>query len=373
MALETGTYISDLVVTNPPGTDPKSQMDDHLRLIKSTIKNTFPNVTGAVSKTQAELNSVTDRGLIAGQTWTGPHQFPATTYGVTAAFGASGTQYATLDYVNAVATNAALPGQTLGLLTSNGTTAGWTKNLTFGLNEAKAADVASSAVPDIWSGNGNTMHITGVTTLTGFAAAPQAGAWRKLVFDGACLLTNSASFIVQGGINYTTSAGDIIWVFADTTTKFYLLIDKASGGSLAKQNLLCTATLTKTSDTVLATIPGFTATLVSGATYKFSVMAFTDSVAAGGIKFGFSGTATATSFIAALQEGDTGASYATPRTASLAGTLGSAGSIGAISPINGIFVCNAGGTFIIQFAQTTSNVTPSSVLANSLFTVERIS
>ena len=56
MPLETGTFISDLVPANPPGTDPKSQGDDHLRLIKSTIKTTFPNVTGAVTKTHLQLN-----------------------------------------------------------------------------------------------------------------------------------------------------------------------------------------------------------------------------------------------------------------------------------------------------------------------------
>jgi hypothetical protein len=56
MALETGTYISDLVPANPPGSDPKSQGDDHLRLIKSTIKTTFPNVNGEVNRTPAQLN-----------------------------------------------------------------------------------------------------------------------------------------------------------------------------------------------------------------------------------------------------------------------------------------------------------------------------
>lgn len=50
-------YISDLVETNPDGaTDPKSQGDDHIRGIKNTLKNTFPNITGAVTATQAELN-----------------------------------------------------------------------------------------------------------------------------------------------------------------------------------------------------------------------------------------------------------------------------------------------------------------------------
>lgn len=44
MGLESGTYVDDLVTTNPVGaSDPKSQGDDHLRLIKSVLKNTFPN------------------------------------------------------------------------------------------------------------------------------------------------------------------------------------------------------------------------------------------------------------------------------------------------------------------------------------------
>lgn len=48
MGLESGTYVNDLVVTNPLATDPKSQGDDHLRLIKTTLKNTFPGFAGAV-------------------------------------------------------------------------------------------------------------------------------------------------------------------------------------------------------------------------------------------------------------------------------------------------------------------------------------
>lgn len=57
MGLETATFIDGLVTTNPIGaTDPKSQGDEHLRLIKTTVKNTFPNITGAVTATQAELN-----------------------------------------------------------------------------------------------------------------------------------------------------------------------------------------------------------------------------------------------------------------------------------------------------------------------------
>ena len=43
MPLEKGTFITDLVATNPEGTDPASQGDDHLRLIKAVLRATFPN------------------------------------------------------------------------------------------------------------------------------------------------------------------------------------------------------------------------------------------------------------------------------------------------------------------------------------------
>ncbi len=48
MGLESGTYIDDLVATNPTGTDVVSKGDDHIRLIKSTIKASFPDVDDAV-------------------------------------------------------------------------------------------------------------------------------------------------------------------------------------------------------------------------------------------------------------------------------------------------------------------------------------
>lgn len=56
MALEVGTHISDLNQTNPVSTDGIGQADDHIRLIKKTILNTFPNITGPVLATQVELN-----------------------------------------------------------------------------------------------------------------------------------------------------------------------------------------------------------------------------------------------------------------------------------------------------------------------------
>lgn len=45
MGLESAMYISDLSASNPTSTDLQSQGDDHIRLIKSAVKNTFPNGT----------------------------------------------------------------------------------------------------------------------------------------------------------------------------------------------------------------------------------------------------------------------------------------------------------------------------------------
>ncbi len=58
MALETGDFIVDLVITNPPGSDQLSTADDHLRLIKKAVKQSFPNVGSEVSASAGELNRV---------------------------------------------------------------------------------------------------------------------------------------------------------------------------------------------------------------------------------------------------------------------------------------------------------------------------
>ncbi|MEE8481712.1 MAG: hypothetical protein V3S12_00030, partial [Acidiferrobacterales bacterium] len=63
MALESATYIPELTNTNPIGaSDPKSEGDDHLRLIKKTLLNTFGAFVGtaggpkSVTLTEDEIN-----------------------------------------------------------------------------------------------------------------------------------------------------------------------------------------------------------------------------------------------------------------------------------------------------------------------------
>lgn len=56
MGLETATYINGLVPSNPTQGDLISAGDDHIRLIKSALRNTFPNIAGAITVSHVELN-----------------------------------------------------------------------------------------------------------------------------------------------------------------------------------------------------------------------------------------------------------------------------------------------------------------------------
>lgn len=47
MTIEVATWITDLQPLNPPSTDPRGQGDDHLRLIKLVLQDTFPTASKA--------------------------------------------------------------------------------------------------------------------------------------------------------------------------------------------------------------------------------------------------------------------------------------------------------------------------------------
>lgn len=61
MPLETASTINQLNPSWPLAGDNESQGADHLRLVKSTLQITFPNVTGAVTPSQGDLNAVTGK------------------------------------------------------------------------------------------------------------------------------------------------------------------------------------------------------------------------------------------------------------------------------------------------------------------------
>lgn len=110
MTVETASFPPQLNTNWPQASDMVSEGDDHIRLTKTVMKTTFPNVAGAVSASHTELNYVTGvtsgiqgqinaKGAIAGQTWTGAHVFSGTVAVPTLAQGTNTTGAASTAFV----------------------------------------------------------------------------------------------------------------------------------------------------------------------------------------------------------------------------------------------------------------------------------
>ena len=59
MALESGSFLNDLVTTNPASGDLVSQGDDHLRLVKTVLQGTFPALAGRAWRHQSKSSGYT--------------------------------------------------------------------------------------------------------------------------------------------------------------------------------------------------------------------------------------------------------------------------------------------------------------------------
>lgn len=95
----------------------------------------------------------------------------------------------------------------------------------------KGADMASAATMDLDNMTGNYAHVTGTTGITAFSNVT-AGRVYTFVFDGAVLLTHHATnFILPGGANITTAAGDTLQIRGETTGQVRaVFFQKADGG-----------------------------------------------------------------------------------------------------------------------------------------------
>lgn len=253
MALETGTYINDLVTTNPVGvTDPKSQGDDHLRLIKSVLKNTFPGMVGVAWRIQSKNAAYT---VVAGDNTTVIRCTVALTLTLTAAATLgnghmfvvqAGSGDVTLDpnaseQINGAATVTVVSGnwavvwcsgtdfRAIQLIPADGATVPgamtWNGVQTFAatvsmnaaaINEADRVDVASATTVDLDAAVSNYVRVTGTTTIA--AVTLSNGNRRQVVFGGALTLTNGSNLILPGGADIVTEAGDTCVVVGEAAS-----------------------------------------------------------------------------------------------------------------------------------------------------------
>lgn len=143
-----------------------------------------------------------------------------TTVSVTTANGVSGT----------VATATTTPAITLALAAITPTTV----TPTAAINEAPTVTIASSTTPAIFAAAGNTILLTGTTTVTGFDTIA-AGAVRRVRFDNALLLTyNATSLILPTSANITTAADDVaVFLSLGSGNSICISYSRKSGAALA--------------------------------------------------------------------------------------------------------------------------------------------
>ena len=67
MGLESASFISGLVDTNPTGSDSISQGDDHIRLVKKTVQDSFPDVDQAAATVIVKATAPTTQ--VKGTIW----------------------------------------------------------------------------------------------------------------------------------------------------------------------------------------------------------------------------------------------------------------------------------------------------------------
>ena len=218
MALESGTYINSLNASNPASTDGLGQADDHLRLIKSTVKATLPNLSGAVTADQSELNvldgytgNTADLNILSGADTAGVTSTELQYLnGVTSAIQ---TQIDTINAASGSANDTQITVQAGTLLGGGGsftTNQASAATLTINHDAVSRTNSTSSAAPS--AGNTFTVvdqvtsdsygHITGVNTKT--VTMPDPGTAISLT-DLSVGSEGSASG--NGGLSYNNSTG----------------------------------------------------------------------------------------------------------------------------------------------------------------------
>lgn len=100
------------------------------------------------------------------------------------------------------------------------TTLSATIGITGPINEARGSVAMHATTMDLWAQPNIIDGTSSAVTITAIANAPQAGARRVLYPVAASVITNGATFAVDGAANATAAAGDA-WEFEAVTTSTY--------------------------------------------------------------------------------------------------------------------------------------------------------
>jgi hypothetical protein len=192
MALESSSYINGLVATNPTSSDNVSDGDNHIRLLKSTVKATFPNVTGAVTSTHSAINSAVTSANAATNANTASQ--------IVKRDGSGNFSAGTI--------SAALTGNVTGNVSGSAGTAAtagrWTtaRTITLGGDLSGSASIRGDANVTITAAVANNSHTHTIANVTGLQTALDGKV------DDSQVLTNVPSGAVFTDTNTTYSVGN---------------------------------------------------------------------------------------------------------------------------------------------------------------------
>jgi len=272
----------------------------------------------------------------------------------------------------------AFKGTTSGVISMKGQNAAGTYNFNLPTTAGSAGQVLTSqgggATAMTWTTIGTGTVSTGVTGQLAFYSSSTVVAGQTDVTaptPGTVVLGsnggNPGSFSIVAGdgttSNMSVNANNGLSV---TTGAKFLGIVEITG------NKVLTTQFDKTSSTVLSAAMT-SDTLVSSFTYRFRAVLHVTMGAGGGCQWAVAsdGALTVTNFV---QQNTVMNNTAATLTVSRQTTLGTATSLAATPTsacivVEGAFVVNAPGSVVLQFAQATSNGTPSSILIGSTFEV----
>ena len=288
MGLEAATYISELNTSNPVGaTDPKSQGDNHIRLIKSTLQSTFPGASRAIyletARADVADSATPDLGAAATNYVNLLGTTTITSFGTEVAGVWRFIRFNAARTLTHNATSLILPGAANITTAANDTalavsegSGNWRvliyikadgsaissgsvtmASLTDG-DAWTAEETVTSASADILGAASDWVVVTGTTTITSFGTG--ANRIRFVRFSGVLTLThNATSLILPTGANITTQAGDTCIVISDGSSNARVYAyQRADGTPLDEAGLLAAsqAEMETGTSVLVASTPG---------------------------------------------------------------------------------------------------------------------
>lgn len=277
MSLETTTTINGLVATNPAATDPKSQGDDHIRMIKAVLKAAFPNLSRALfgvvavsaNRTLITTDNFSHFVVSGNRTLTVPLASVGNPFVFLVSSSADPVVVDPTGGTILGRTNVTMPPATTTAFISDGVELRiigmWTGTNSFtGLQSwapTVSFDTAASSVLNIKTLDTNSVRLTGPGSIneiimdTGTFAFARIGGSANVTIDHGAVGTDGASIVVSGAADYVAGPNDVMLIYKSLSTVVNVIPFLSTGKLLPNQyaNAATDSTFESTLADIIAT------------------------------------------------------------------------------------------------------------------------